>query len=187
MSDQEKLLDHDYDGIREFDNPLPRWWLATFYGAIIFAFLYSGFYFVGPGQDSETRLAEEMAEIQLRQNAEKKATPGPSQDELLAVFADAGRKEAGHKIFTEKCAACHGPAGGGVIGPNLTDNYWIHGAGSLTDIFQVVSEGVLDKGMPPWKTMLKREELQSVVAFVKSLKGSHPADAKAPQGTEYKE
>lgn len=185
MSDsKEKLLDHNYDGIQEFDNPLPGWWLATFYGAIIFAFLYVGYYHFGPGPTPGDELAESLNELKARDHT---VTEPPVSEEALAViFHDSKRREAGHQIFTEKCATCHGPDGGGVIGPNLTDNYWLHGHGTLSDIAQTVSEGVLDKGMPPWKLLLKKEEIYSVVAYVKSLGGTHPANPKAPQGEEVK-
>lgn len=178
----EKVLAHDYDGIQEYDNPLPRWWLLTFYGAIVFAFFYVGYYHFGPGPTPEATLEEDLAEIHALDAKAKAADPGPTEEAMLAIFKDTQRREDGHKIFTEKCATCHGPDGGGLIGPNLTDDYWLHGRGTLVDILHVVSDGVLDKGMPPWKTMLKKEEVQSVVAYVKSLHGSHPANPKAPQG-----
>jgi cytochrome c oxidase cbb3-type subunit III len=186
--DKEKLLDHNYDGIQEFDNPLPGWWLATFYGTIIFAALYIGYYHLGSGRGPNEELATELESVKAKQQTAQQGQPeGPNAEELQAVFADAARRDAGKKIFAEKCATCHGPEGGGLIGPNLTDNYWIHGKGTLVDIATVVSEGVLDKGMPPWKTMLKKDEIYSVVAFVKSLKGSHPSNPKPPQGEEVKD
>lgn len=185
--EQEKILDHNYDGIQEFDNPLPGWWLATFYGTIIFTVLYIGYYHLGNGPGPLDELAQDMDKVKAMQQAGKPADAGPSEAALLAVFNDAGKREAGKKIFAEKCASCHGPDGGGIIGPNLADNFWIHGKGGLVDIAKVVADGVADKGMPPWKTMLKEDEVFSVVAYVKSLKGTHPSNPKAPQGEEVKE
>lgn len=185
-SKEVKVLDHDYDGIQEFDNPLPNWWLATFYGAVIYSVLYVAYYHFGSAKTPEEELSLEMKQIQTQELASRKAEPGPTEDDLLAVFQDNSRRESGHKAYTEKCAACHGPDGGGGIGPNLTDSYWIHGNGSLLDLVQVVSDGVADKGMPPWKTMLKKSEIHSVVAYVSSLKGTRPVNPKPSQGTEIK-
>ncbi len=184
MNDQEKILDHDYDGIQEFDNPLPRWWLATFYGAILFSVLYIAHYHFGPGNSPEAELQQELEQIKSQELAAKVSDPPPTEALLLSVLQDQKRVESGKKIFVEKCAVCHGPEAGGQIGPNLTDSYWVQGNGTLTDIFQIVSEGVPEKGMPPWKAMLKPDELQFVTAYAHSLKGSQPANAKAPQGVK---
>ncbi|MGZ3653243.1 MAG: cbb3-type cytochrome c oxidase N-terminal domain-containing protein [Bdellovibrionota bacterium] len=188
MSDlDEKILDHDYDGIKEFDNPLPRWWLATFYGAILFSIFYVAYYHFGPGPAPETILSQDIEEMKSLERNSQKADPGPTEEALAAIYHEPSRREEGKRVFTEKCAVCHGVQGGGLIGPNLTDNYWIHGKGTLVDIFHVVSEGILEKGMPSWKLMLKKDEVQSVVVYVKSLRGSHPANPKAPQGEEVKD
>lgn len=181
---EDKVLDHEYDGIQEFDNPLPNWWLATFYGAIVFSFLYVGYYHFGSGPAPEKELADEMAEIKTTQLQNKQSEPPLTEADLLAVFNDSGRRNAGSILFKEKCSSCHGVQGEGLIGPNLTDKFWIHGDGSLLAIFKTVSEGVPEKGMPPWKALLKKDELQSVVAHVNGLKGTKPANPKAPQGTE---
>lgn len=180
-----KLLDHSYDGIQELDNLLPSWWLATFYGAIVFAVVYFSYYHLGPGPTPEQTLSEELAQHAELQKAQQK-DPASSEQELLAVFNDASRKQAGAAVFKDRCVACHGEHAEGQIGPNLTDNFWIHGDGTLPAILKVVGEGVPDKGMPPWKTMLKPDELLSVVAYVKSLHGSNPPNPKAPQGNEVK-
>lgn len=181
--DDAVLLDHEYDGIREYDNLLPNWWLATFYGAIIFSVLYVGYYEFGPGPSSEQELRQDLAARELLQKSAQ-VEPPAGEAELQAILQDSGKRAAGGSVFKEKCAACHGSLGEGQIGPNLTDKFWIHGNGTLPAILQVVSEGVPDKGMPPWKTMLKKEELLTVVAYVKSLAGSNPANGKAPQGNE---
>ena len=177
-SDQDKLLSHEYDGIQELDNNLPLWWLWTFFGAIIFAFVYWLHYDVskdGPTLDQE--LSADMARIESqRQQAESGAGSGegsgPSAEELLA---------AGGKVYKNFCASCHLENGGGSIGPNLTDDYWIHGA-STQAITQVIEAGVLDKGMPAWKGVLKPGDITAVVVFVESLKGKNVATGKAPQG-----
>lgn len=185
MTKQDEILDHDYDGIQEFDNPLPRWWIMSFYATIVFGFFYVMFYHAGPGKSQDQILAEDMARIRASEKAAKDAEPPPSEEALLAIMADASRREQGKKTYAEKCAACHGIEGAGMIGPNLTDAYWIHGKGGISDLLLVVSDGVPDKGMPPWKTMLPKDELLSVVAYVKTLNGTNPSNPKAPQGTKY--
>jgi cytochrome c oxidase cbb3-type subunit III len=182
---EDKLLDHEYDGIRELDNPLPGWWLATFYGAILFSILYVFHYHVGTGKTLEEETAIHLEEI--RANAKIKApTQTPTEESLLAAYKEPNSPKLGNEVYQNKCASCHMAKGEGSIGPNLADAYWIHGDGSLVEIAKVVADGVLDKGMPPWKAMLKPEEFNAVVGFVHSLKGTNPPNPKAPQGVEVK-
>jgi cytochrome c oxidase cbb3-type subunit 3 len=183
--DQDKVLDHNYDGIEEFDNPLPRWWLMTFYGAIVFSFFYVAHYHFGPGWSPEQELAAGLEKVQQAELASQKEDPPPTEEYLLALLAPAKKEEA-KKIFLEKCASCHADDGGGQIGPNLTDKFWINGEGKILEILKVVSDGVPEKGMPPWKSMLKKEDLQLAVAYVHSLKGVKPKNPKEPQGAEAK-
>lgn len=177
-----QLLDHNYDGIQELDNPLPNWWLATFYGAIIFSVFYVGFYHFGPGLSLDEELAQDLAQVEAQEIAARKSAPQLSESDLAAVYADPGKRAQGKKIYAEKCLACHGASGEGQIGPNLTDAYWIHGNGKLASLVTVVSEGFPDKGMPPWEALLKTEEILAVAAHVKSLQGTKPAKPKEPQG-----
>lgn len=110
-----------------------------------------------------------------------------TEEALMAIYKDPAQREAGKALFLEKCSACHASDGGGIIGPNLTDRFWLHGRGTLSDIVKVVSEGVPEKGMPTWEIMLKREQIYAIAAHVKSLQGTHPAHPKPPQGEEIKE
>ena len=172
----DKLLNHEYDGIQELDNHLPMWWLWTFFGAIIFSFIYWIHYSLvkdGPSLDEE--LARDMARIeQLR-----KKTDG--SDIGAKEISDEERLALGKSLFNANCASCHKQDGGGSVGPNLTDNDWVHGP-TKEAIKKVVEEGVLDKGMPPWKGILRPNEVVAVVQFVESLKGKNVANGKAPQG-----
>lgn len=186
MTQKDPMLDHDYDGIRELDNPLPGWWLATFYITIVFAALYFVHYHLRGAPNLHEELAADMAEIKQQQAAAKAQDTGPSESSLLAILKDPAKLSLGGKVFSEKCGSCHGAKGEGSIGPNLTDNHWLHHQGEITGIAKVISDGVLDKGMPPWKTQLKEEELLAVAAFVKSLHGTNPPNPKAPQGEEVK-
>lgn len=176
---------HEYDGIIEHDNPLPGWWLATFYITIIFSVLYIGYYFFGPGKSLVQEFQDQQKQIQTNiasQSAEKGPT-GPTESDLKAALASTDAKANGKSVFDTKCVSCHGPEGQGTIGPNLTDKFWIHGS-KLTDIANVITNGVLDKGMPPWGALLSKDELTNVTAYVKSLKGTNPSNPKAPQGSE---
>lgn len=178
-TEKEKLLDHAYDGIQEYDNPLPRWWTWIFWATVLFSVGYwwnPGGLFHGPGRIQEYQLAMAAAE-------QKWPAPagGPDAASLVALASDANALALGKTTYASYCAACHRPDGGGLIGPNLTDDYWLHG-GTLPEIHQTVSNGVLEKGMPPWAKTLKAEQIDAVVVYVKSLHDSHPPDAKAPQG-----
>lgn len=179
-NDDERLLEHDYDGIREYDNPLPRWWLWIFYATIIFV----PFYYFAPGMLGENggNVAEYTADVAAHQAALPPPTPVISAEALVALASDPAALASGKEVFAKNCVACHGPDGGGVIGPNLTDAAWIHG-GTPSAIHKVVDDGVLAKGMPNWGRLLKPDELNNVIAYVISLKGTTPANPKAPEGT----
>lgn len=175
----EPMTDHEYDGIRELDNLLPEWWLAIFGGTIIFAFIYWIHYEFGGGPTELQELHAAMAQIQ----AVKGSGPSFGEDQLAGLFTDDARKKGG-EVFAAKCAACHGPQAGGLIGPNLTDKFWLHGKGTRADIFTVVNKGVLEKGMPAWGEQLPEGELVAVTAYVYSLKGTEVPGGKPPQGDE---
>ncbi len=184
MSKNDKMMEHEYDGIRELDNPLPGWWIATFYITIVFAVVYFLHYQLLGAPDLREELEADMRAIKLQQIAAKSQDTGPNAGALMAILKDPSKLAAGQKVFGEKCASCHGGKAEGSIGPNLTDKFWLHEKGDIVGLVKVVGEGVLDKGMPPFKTILKEDELYAVVAFVKSLAGTNPPNAKAPQGEE---
>ena len=178
-NDEDRLLEHECDGIREYDNPMPRWWLWMFYASIIFAPLY----YVLPGRLGENggNVAEYDASVAEYRASRPAAPPTISGERLLALSKDREAVDEGKEVFTKNCVACHGPDGGGVIGPNLTDNAWIHG-GTPSAIHATVVTGVMAKGMPAWERLLKREDLDYVVAYVISLRGTKPATPKPPEG-----
>ena len=177
----DRLLDHAYDGIQEYDNPLPRWWVWIFYATIVFAVVYY-FDFTtrirGPGRIKEYE--QQMAEAAKRWPA---PTGGVDESALLALAKDQQALALGKTTFATNCVACHRADGCGLIGPNLTDDFWIHG-GTLASIYKTVDGGVLEKGMPNWGKLLKPEQVKSVVVYVASLKGSNPPNPKAPQGVK---
>jgi len=178
------LAGHEYDGIRELDNPLPAWWLGTFFVTIIFGFIYWIHFEFGGAPTQNQELEKSLAAIR----AMKKAGPELSEANLTAAFADvlgAELKAAlGKDLYATKCAACHGQKGEGLIGPNLTDRAWIHGKGTRVGIYTVISEGVLAKGMPAWGEQLKPEEMMAVAGFVHSLKNNPVSGGRPAQGEE---
>ncbi len=183
MSDKNLLLDHDYDGIKEYDNPMPRWWVWVFWATILFSQIYFIYYHLMDGNRSiHDEYAQEIATWDA-QLAEIKPEV-VSEADLEALLADPERMQSGKATFDAKCASCHLADGGGLVGPNLCDEYWIHGEGSLTDIRQVVVDGVPAKGMLSWGPLLKPDELNNVVAYLSTFQGSTPATPKAPEGTK---
>lgn len=180
-SDSDVMLDHEYDGIRELDNDLPPWWKYGFYMTIISAVVYLiGFHLTGSFKLSEEEyLAEiETAEIAI---AEYKANQAINIDESNAAFLDDDSKIAEGKILFEKtCATCHLASGGGQIGPNLTDEYWLYG-NKPGDLFRTVSDGT-SKGMSPWKSTYNPVQIQNIISYVRTLQGTKPENAKKPEG-----
>jgi cytochrome c oxidase cbb3-type subunit 3 len=178
-------LDHSYDGIKELDNHLPPWWKWLFYGTIGWAALYIVvFHFSNslPLQEQEYQHELALAEEQARKL--KASQPVAEIDENALVFApDPAIIEKGKSVFlNNNCASCHRPDGGGnTIGPNLTDEYWLHG-GAVKEVFHTIKNGVVEKGMPAWGKAMSPQDVRDVTFFIMSLQGSSPANAKAPQG-----
>ena len=180
--DNDHLLDHAYDGIQEYDNPLPTWWKLIFYATIFVVPIYLwdplG---IGIGPGREQAYQKELAAFAA---AHPPSTgPSVSDEQFVAMSKDPAKVAEGLAVFTTTCVACHRPDGGGLIGPNLTDDFWIHG-GKPSEIHKVITEGVLAKGMPNWGKMLKPEQTDAVTAYVISIYGSNPANPKAPEGVK---
>ncbi|HWV37375.1 MAG TPA: cbb3-type cytochrome c oxidase N-terminal domain-containing protein [Vulgatibacter sp.] len=172
---------HNYDGIREYDNRLPNWWLATLYLTIIFAFGYWAYYHVlsmGPLQH-EAYLAE-MEEAARAAEAHAASRGAATDESLAAMISDAAAMDEARATFGQYCAACHAANGEGSIGPNLTDAYSIHGH-RPTEILKVIGEGVPAKGMPAWGDVLGTRKVEQLAAFVASLEGKN-LPGKAPEG-----
>lgn len=181
-SDEEIILDHNYDGIRELDNNLPTWWVYGFYATIIFAVVYMVRYHVfdGPTQDEEYR--REVAAAQASIEEYRRTAKGLVDASTVVMLTEPSDLQAGKRIFDESCAVCHRADGGGGIGPNLTDNYWILG-GTINNIYEVISEGGRPgKGMIPWKNDLRPLEIAQVSSYILTLVGTNPPDAKEPEG-----
>ena len=178
-------LGHDYDGIRELDNSLPPWWLWMFYGTIIFSGAYLWYYNIsqkGPSQLQEYEIAMEVAELQ---KAQQLSAQGNMIDETsVTVLTDEAAIAEGKEIYTANCAVCHGHAGEGLVGPNFTDKYWVHG-GSINDIFSVIKYGVPEKGMISWKDQLRPAAIQKVSSYILTFQGTNPPNQKEAEGELY--
>ena len=179
----EVMTDHEYDGIRELDNVLPPWWVYLFYGTIIFSVIYIvNYHILGSGNVMAEEFQEEMELAEQMKAAYEEASPGAIIDENTAILlTDAIDLERGKTIFEANCAACHKNDGRGDIGPNLTDQYWIHGGG-IKDIYRTIKYGVPEKNMIAWEKLIKPDDIERVSSYIASLQGSNPANAKAPQG-----
>lgn len=185
--EQEIVLDHNYDGIRELDNQLPPWWTYLFYMTIVFAGVYLVYYEVFDGPDQTDEYNKEVA-IAKEEIAEyKKNNKDLIDAETVVQLTEASDLAAGKTIYNENCVACHKDSGGGGIGPNLTDDYWILGGG-IKNIYHTISEGGrAGKGMIPWKSDLKPSQIAQVASYVMSLHGTNPPDGKEPDGDLWKE
>lgn len=185
QADKDKLLDHEYDGIRELDHPLPRWWLGTFALTILFGVPYFVYYVWGGGPT----LMEEH-QISMKSVNERRALAAQAASEFDPALFDKikaeGGVDKGKVVFETNCTACHKDQGIGDIGPNLTDAFWIHGQGLSADLYKVVFNGVEDMGMPVWKEMLSKEEIYQVVAYVGTLRNLN-LKGKEPQGQKVQE
>ena len=175
---------HKNDGIQEYDNPMPRWWTGIFLLTIVFSVVYFlGMHVFGVIDTYDDDLAESTQELEAVRAAYAAAMPTFEVDDasLEEAIRDPAMAASGKAHFAAYCIACHGDLGQGSIGPNLTDDYWIHGARNA-EIFDVISKGVLDKGMAPWESVLQPHERAELLAFIRSIQGTNPPGAKEPQG-----
>ena len=184
MAEFEDKVLHELDGIKEYDNPMPGWLMAIWWGSLIFSAAYLIFYALSFGEgtmEAEYRQATQQAVTTVDAYFEANPLTPPSPADLLAGAANPAVLDAGRARFTRTCAACHGEHAQGLIGPNLTDDRWIHG-GTVEQIFQSVAKGWPAKGMPPWGRAVKPEELAALVSYVRSIQGSNPPNPRAPEG-----
>lgn len=174
---------HDYDGIQELDHPLPRWWLNLFYGTIVFSVFYVGYYQFLGGPSHIEQLDRAMLKITKNQKqAEIKSGAEVSAVDIESLLKDKSVLAIGEQAYLQTCAACHSAKGEGLIGPNLTDKYWIHSKGDFQGIMNAILKGFPEKGMPPWEAVIAKEKHAPLAAYVISLQGTNPANPKAPQG-----
>lgn len=180
----DKVRPYVADGIEEYDNPLPSWWTWLFILTIFFGIAYMIDLHLFAWDLLDEELKNEQLAYEAQQKALLQSTQGPGES-VEKRMKDSELIEQGKMVFQGNCAACHGASGEGLVGPNLTDPYWIHG-GAANDIIQTIAKGVPEKGMIAWSSILGPKKIEAAAAYVMSLSGSHPANAKGPQGVEFK-
>jgi cytochrome c oxidase cbb3-type subunit 3 len=180
--EHEIILDHNYDGIKELDNDLPPWWLYGFYATMIFGVIYLLRYHVFNGENQFDELETEYVIANAAIEEYRKTAKDLVDFNSVELLTDASNLSAGKQIFETTCVACHKADGGGGIGPNLTDEYWILGGG-IKNVFKTISEGGRDgKGMIAWKQTYKPSEIAQVASYLLTLQGTTPAEPKAAEG-----
>jgi cytochrome c oxidase cbb3-type subunit III len=181
-SKEVQALNHDADGIQELDNLLPRWWVWLFWMCNVFAFLYMLYFHVlnyGESQaQAYTREAKVGEQIKNTALAKFETTLGSLEPSRERAILDQG-----HHVFTTYCAPCHRPDGGGLVGPNLCDDFWIHGA-TYQENLKTIINGVPEKGMLTWRGVLKPQEIQAVASHIFALRGSNPPNPKPPENQQ---
>lgn len=185
--EEEIILDHNYDGIKELDNVLPPWWVYLFYGTIVFGVVYLIRFHIAGGDTQEIEYNKAMDKARYEMAKYKEKTPNAFDLETVILLTDDASKARGRAVFNLNCASCHAPDGGGGIGPNLTDEHWILGGG-FDNVFNTVYKGGrAGKGMIAWKGTLKPQDIQKVASYVVSLGGTTPAKPKKAQGDVWKQ
>lgn len=183
--EKDLVIDHAYDGIKELNNPVPAWFNFLFYGTMIFAAAYLFYYHIGGYGDLQDKEYEnEMAKAKIEKTAYLEKSANTIDENSVKFDNTPTVLEEGRTVFTTNCVVCHGDKGQGIIGPNLTDEYWIHGGG-INNVFKTIKYGVPEKGMISWEKNLNPKQISAVANFILSLKGTNPAGAKAPQGEKY--
>jgi cytochrome c oxidase cbb3-type subunit 3 len=179
--DEIRLDDHEYDGIVELGNKMPPWLQFMFYATILFALIYGPYYLLGYGKTMDEKYQDEMAEAEFAKQERMKNNLNFVDENTIELMLTSDVLSAGKEVFVKFCVACHGNGGEGSVGPNLTDDYWIHG-GSIGDLFATIKYGVPAKGMASWQDILTAKEIGEVSNYIKSLYGTNPPNAKEPQG-----
>lgn len=178
-------LSHNYDGIVELDNTMPPWLRAVFGITIVVAISYLAYYYVlDMGKFQLEEYADEMEQAKVEMAAYQKKAANSINEDNVTLITNVEELALAQELYTKNCKTCHGAQAEGGAGPNLTDEYWIHG-GSVKEIFKTVKYGVPAKGMIAWQQKLTSKDIQSLTSYIVSLKGTNPPGAKAPQGELY--
>jgi cytochrome c oxidase cbb3-type subunit 3 len=180
--EHEILIDEEHDGIQELDNRLPPWWTWFFVICVVFGYAYIFHYHTfGTGELSAAEFESEMKIADAQVAAVREKLYAGINETTVKALSDEKALANGKKVYLEKCSSCHGQAGEGGVGPNLTDQNWLHGC-AIGDVFKTISDGVPVKGMISWKAQLNPMQIQEVASFVLTFKGTNPANGKAPEG-----
>lgn len=180
-STQGELLDHSYDGIQEYDNPTPGWWHLIFWVTILFSALYGSFFHFSPmAWDEKEVLTQDQTEYYAKLFGSVGSLEG-DEPTVLRMMGEPKWLKVGQAVFAGNCTPCHGPDGGGINGPNMTDDYYKN-IKQLGDLYRVISDGVVEKGMPAWKNRLQQNQRVVVAAYVATLRGTKVPGGRAPEG-----
>lgn len=180
------LIDHEADGIQELDNLLPRWWVWLFYLTTLFAVAYMLYYHLYKGGDPDLKkYGQQAAEYRrewIRGEAIKQAALKEFESSIATLTPQVDKQvlNEGQQVFMKLCAPCHRADGGGLVGPNLTDDYWIHGS-NFVDNVKTIINGVPEKGMLTWRGILKPNEIKAVASYIYTLRGTKPPNPKPPE------
>jgi len=184
--EQKLLLDHDFDGIKELNNKIPPWFMAVFFITIIWAVIYMvDFHILGSGNVQEDEYAEEVQVAALAREILNRSG-ALVNEETVTLLDDAAALSSGKDIYIKSCAACHGMGGEGLVGPNFTDEYWIHGGG-IKNLFYTIKYGVPQKGMISWQAQLDPTQMQEVASYILTLNGTNPPNQKGPEGKKWED
>jgi cytochrome c oxidase cbb3-type subunit 3 len=190
MSEEKDLiLEHEYDGIQELDNPTPSWFMWLFYSTIAFAVCYLLIYHVfGIGQLQYDEYKTEVAQADIAKKEFLSKAANKVDENTVKLTKDQAVLAAGQDVFKQNCTPCHGDHAEGKIslGPNLTDDYWLHG-NKINDVFKTIKYGVPAKSMPTWGDKLSPKQISDVANYIKSIHGSNPPNPKEPQGVKMEE
>ena len=183
---QEELVEgHDFDGIRELDNDPPFWLSMIFLVTVLIAYTYFAKYHIfHAGPSSAEQYEDQMAPYVKKSEETETKVAKKEPEKPLEPFKDQADITAGSKIFSTNCVVCHAPGGAGLVGPNLTDQYWLHG-GSFKDIVHTITYGYPVKGMISWQGQISKQQILQVASYIMTLQGTHPANPKPPQGEKY--
>jgi len=177
---------HIYDDIRELDNRIPPWFNYLFGITVVFAFVYmTDYHVLGLSKLSTDEYQEEVVAANLQKKI-MMASGGSINENALVALKDAESLKEGGESFQKFCVSCHGPQAGGLVGPNLTDEYWIHGGG-IKNVYTTIKKGVPAKGMISWELVFSQKQMQNIGSYVLSLQGTNPLGGKGPEGPKYVE
>mgnify|MGYP000608867007 CR=1 FL=1 len=184
LSEEDKalLLDHNYDGIQELDYPLPRWWLVTFWGAILFSIPYFIYFVFMNGPSLNDSYNMDVKEIKKLQHNYFKELAIFKPEVYASISQTPEMVDFGEKLFVQNCTPCHGPNAEGYIGPNLTDGYWMYSEGTPETVYPFVLMGAPAAGMPAWADKLSEDEVYAVISYVMTIQGREQVNPKIPQG-----
>jgi cytochrome c oxidase cbb3-type subunit III len=178
---QDELTGHEYDGIREFDNPIPGWWSWMFFGSVVFAVLYYMAYQLGTLGPSVAQAYENELTANLQLKFKEIGTLTPDEPTVLRYLEDKNWLLFGQKVFDLNCVSCHGKGGVGLVGPNLTDDFFKN-VKRLGDVPKVIQHGAANGAMPAWQNRLHPNDIVMVSAYVASLRGQNKAGPRGEEG-----